>query len=67
MHPSDDPEHPQAGGTWRDDQACSLADTFGNGVRLRRDFLGTWWECALAVVALILVAWTLVDIARAGL
>jgi hypothetical protein len=67
MHPSDDPEHLQASGTRRDDQARPFSDASGNDVRLPRDFLGTWWERALAVVALILVAWTLVDIARAGL
>jgi hypothetical protein len=67
MHQSDDPEHLQASGTRRDDQARSLSDPFVTNVRLPPNFLPTWWERALAIVALTLVAWTLVDIVRAGL
>ena len=56
MGQSDDPEEPPATDVQRQTR-----------VRLPPDLLQTWWERMLAIVAMGLVAWTIIDIARTGL
>jgi hypothetical protein len=65
MGESDDPEEPPATEVQRQTPARSSSAIAG--VRLPPDLLETWWERVLAIVAIGLVAWTIVDVARYGL
>ena len=55
MGHSDDPEEPQATDVQRQTR-----------VRLPPDLLETWWERVLAIVAIGIVEWTIVDFVRYG-
>ena len=45
-----------------DNQAGAPFNAFDRGVRLRHAQQGTWWECVLAVLSLILVTSTLIGV-----
>jgi hypothetical protein len=62
MSQSDNPEQPPTTGAQRDSQVRPSSSALIEGVWLPPDMLETWCEHVLAVVAIALVAWTLIDI-----
>jgi hypothetical protein len=54
-------------GAQRDNQVWPSLTALIMGVWLPPDILEAWWERVLAVVAIALVVWTLVDIVRQSL
>ena len=65
MGQSDNPEEsPATTGAQRDSQARQSLSALITGAWLPPELLETWWERVLAVVAIALVVWTLVDILR---
>jgi hypothetical protein len=67
MGQSDNPDQPDAGSRRRTDQARSFLNAITTAVRLPPDLLVTWRERVLAVVAIALVVWMVVDMVRQGL
>jgi hypothetical protein len=66
MGQSDNPEESPATttGAQRDSEVRQSLRALITGAWLPPDLLETWWERVLAVVAIAIVVWTLVDIVR---
>jgi hypothetical protein len=67
MGQSDNPEEPPAIDAPRHNQVQPFLRALITGAWLPPDLLVTWGERVLAVVAIVLVVWALVDIVRQGL